>query len=514
MTAAEILLKIRALFDRRGVDEAKEATDNLGQAGKDAGDEASEGFEKAADAAKDAGEAAEDGLGKVGDAAGEAGDALKKTGEDAEQMGEAASSASVLAAGNIAKVTTVVTALAGIIKMVNEALVEGAHLVDGIKADNMAAGVESSAAAVERLNNAYARAAEMRDRLATAQQAGIDMLREEELAALELAKAQELAAAKDDDERKRIELRYAERWREVSSRREAQSTRVRQEQLIAESQANDQRLADLEEMRSAAWSEAAETNEAAMSANQRAGEKEASYWTRMKLTGPLGFQQDAAATRKEADTLRAAADKAAENYKAIVDEIESLKARQGEIAIERERLSSNVVVAARKDEAERIGNQTASRDLEQSIAERKAEEERRSQEEERAAARKAKIAELNAGIERNNERGAALADKYNEMREAWAPRIAAARERVQVERQSAATAGKIYGSFRRKGTDSTVGGYDKVVVAANERAQAAAGELSAMERELKSTLDAITDELKRLKEDSKNKAKQIRNLPD
>ena len=69
MTAAEILLKIRAMFERRGVDEAKEATDNLGQAGKDAGDEASEGFEKAADAAKDAGEAAEDGLGKVGDAA-------------------------------------------------------------------------------------------------------------------------------------------------------------------------------------------------------------------------------------------------------------------------------------------------------------------------------------------------------------------------------------------------------------------------------------------------------------
>lgn len=120
---------------------------------------------------------------------------------------------------------------------------------------------------------------------------------------------------------------------------------------------------------------------------------------------------------------------------------------------------------------------------------------------------------LNAGIEANNERGDELQRKYQEVRETYAPKLAAARERAQVERQSASNAARAFGALRREGTDSTVGGYDRVVASANQRAQSAASELASMERELAATLDAITAELRRLKEDSKNKAKQIRSLP-
>lgn len=500
MTAAEILLKIRALFERRGVDEAKEATDNLGQAGKDAGEEASEGFEKAADSAKEAGDAASEGMGKVADAAGEAGDALKQAGNSAGQMGDQAASAAIFTAGNISKVTTAVTALYGIFKMINDAIIEGQHRLAELKLDNIEAGVEGNRAAVERLARAYESASKMRTLLSSAQSAGIDMARQEQLAFLELEKARELASAKDDDERRRIELRYETQAREVNYARDEEAYQVERNALAEDYEATGRQIDDLRK-------HLAELNEAFAEAN-------ASAMSKNRIAGILETGKDAEKWRTEADRLFAVAKGYSEQIKDTSSTIADLERHQEELKIASSKNSSARFSSYLRDQAAQTTESTASRNLEQSIAERKAEEERRRQEEERAAARKAKIAELNAGIERNNERGAALADKYNEMREAWAPRIAAARERAQVERQSAATAGKIYDSFRRKGTDSTVGGYDKVVVAANERAQAAAGELAAMERELKSTLDAITDELKRLKEDSKNKAKQIRNLPD
>ncbi len=513
MTAAEILLKIKALFERKGVDDAKEAVDSLGNAGKEAGAAASEGMSDAVDAAKEAGEAASEGMGKVADAAGEAGDALRQAGDSAGQMGNQTASAATLSAGNIGKVTAVVTSLAGIVKMVTEAMVEGQHVMEGIKVDNLAAGVESNREAVERLARAYESASKMRALLASAQTAGIDMLRQEQLASLELAKARELASAKDDDERRRIELRYAAQSREIGSERDADAAKARMAQLRAEREEIDRQIADRKEQLADEEAAAAKVGRAFFVKNAEAGEKESSYWTNMPITGAFGLKKNAEMTRAEADRLQAAFEEGAAQIRASVDAIAELERRREENDLETRRAMSDLQVTRTMQQAGAISDATASRDLEKAIADRKAEEKRRREAEERAARRKAEADRLNAGIEANNERGEELQRKYQEVRETYAPKLAAARERAQVERQSAASAARAFGAFRREGTDSTVGGYDKVVASANQRAQSAASELASMERELAATLDAITAELRRLKEDSKNKAKQIRSLP-
>lgn len=514
MTAVEILLKIKALFERKGVDDAKESVDSLGNAGKEAGASASQGMSDAAHSAKEAGEAASEGMGKVADAAGNAGDAFKQAGDAAGQMGTQTASAATLSAGNIGKVTAVVTALAGIVKMVNEALVEGQHALEGITVDNLAAGVESNREAVERLARAYESASKMRTLLASAQTAGIDMLRQEQLASLELAKARELASAKDDDERRRIELRYAAQAKEIGSERDADAAKVRMAQLRAEREEIDRQIADRKEQLADEEAATARASRAFMAKNAEAGEKEASYWANTPIwAGITGAAKDAEMTRREADTLKSAFEEGAAQIRASVDAIAELERRREENDLETRRAMSDLQVTRTLQQAGEISGATASRDLEKSIADRKAEEERRREAEERAARRKAEADRLNAGIEANNERGEELQRKYQEVRETYAPKLAAARERAQVERQSAANAARAFGAFRREGTDSTVGGYDKVVASANQRAQSAASELASMERELAATLDAITAELRRLKEDSKNKAKQIRSLP-
>lgn len=240
---------------------------------------------------------------------------------------------------------------------------------------------------------------------------------------------------------------------------------------------------------------------------------ESSYWNKFVITRGLGFGEHAQMERREADESKAVMEEAVAQLKQTTEAIKTLERRQQELELKSNVLSSENYSAFLRNQAAETNEATASRDLEKSIADRKAEEERRREAEERAARRKAEADRLNAGIEANNERGEELQRKYQEVRETYAPKLAAARERAQVERQSAANAARAFGAFRREGTDSTVGGYDKVVASANQRAQSAASELASMERELAATLDAITAELRRLKEDSKNKAKQIRSLP-
>ena len=499
MTAAEILLKIKALFERKGVDEAKEAVDSLGNAGKEAGASASQGMSDAADAAKEAGEAASEGMGKVADAAGNAGDALKQAGDAAGQMGTQTASAAVFSAGNISKVTAAVTALYGIFKMVNDAIIEGQHSLAELQLDNIESGVEGNRAAVERLARAYETASKMRSLLSSAQSAGIDMARQEQLAFLELEKARELASAKDDDDRRRIELRYAAQAREVNYARDEEAYQAERNALADEYEANGQQLDDLRKHLAELNETFAEVTASAMDKNQ--------------IAGILGTGKDAEKWRAEAERLFAVAKGYEGQIKETSGTIADLEQRQEELKIASDRNSSARFASLLRNQAAQTTESTASRDLEKAIADRKAEEERRREAEERAARRKAEADRLNAGIEANNERGEELQGKYQEVRETYAPKLAAARERAQVERQSAANAARAFGAFRREGTDSTVGGYDKVVASANQRAQSAASELASMERELAATLDAITAELRRLKEDSKNKAKQIRSLP-
>ena len=488
MTAVEILLKIKSLFERKSVDEAKEAVEGVGEAGKGAGAAASEGMGKAADAVGGAAEAAD------------------KASKSVKDIGDASSSASMLTAGNIGKVSAAFAAVAAVVKMVSEAIVEMNHVMDGITTDNLAAGVDSASNAVERLERAYDAAARMRGLLATAQSAGIDMLKQEQLASLELAKARELASAKDDDERRRIELRYAAQSKDVGSEREAEAIQARMAALAAERAEVEARIADRWQMQGEQEQSLITANRAFMDKNAEAGRKESSRWTISDVYGIFGARKDAEMTRADADKLKEAAEGYAAQVKESADAISAMRQRLEEIEIEQRREESNLRVNRTLQEASKISSETASRDFEQGVADRKAAEEA-------AARRKAAVDAANARIEANNERGAALQEQYAATREEWAPRIAAARERAKVASQSAAQASRAYSAFRREGTDSTVGGYDKVVVSANQKAQAAAREVEAMERQLKATLDSIADEMKRIQADTKAIQQQIRHHP-
>ncbi len=498
MTAVEILLKIKALFERKGVDEARESVDSLGNAGKEAGASASQGMSDASDAAKEAGDAASEGMGKVADAAGEAGDALKQAGDSAGQMGSQTASAAILTAGNISKVTAAVTALYGIFKMVNDAIIEGQHRLAELKIDNIEAGVEGNRAAVERLARAYESASKMRSLLSSAQSAGIDMARQEQLAFLELEKARELASAKDDDERRRIELRYAAQAREVNYARDEEAYQAERNALADEYEATGRQLDDLRE-------HLAELNEAFAEANESAMDKN-------EIAGILGTGKDAEKWRAEADRLFAVA----KDYKAQIKEtsgtIANLEQRQEELKIASDRNSSARFSSLLRNQAAQTTESTASRDLEKSIADRKAEEERRQKEETERARINAERKRLGAEIDSAREQRDKMQEDYRATREKFAAPLAAAREKTRTAERVAQDSAKAYGMLRRGGTDSTAGGYDKVVAENNRRAQAARDEEAALERQMNTTLEAISGGIGRMNEKLKELDRKVKLL--
>ena len=498
MTAAEILLKIKALFERKGVDDAKEAVDSLGNAGKEAGASASEGMGKAADAAKEAGDTASEGMDKVADAAGNAGDALKQAGDAAGQMGSQSASAAIFTAGNISKVTAAVTALYGIFKMVNDAIVDAQHRIAELKIDNIEAGVESNRRAVERLASAYESASKMRSLLSSAQTAGIDIARQEQLAFLELEKARELASAKDDDERRRIELRYQAQAREVNYARDEEAYQAERNALAAEYEANDQQIADLREHLAQLRESFEETNASAMDKNQ--------------IAGILETGRDAEKWRAEADRLSAAAKDLSEQIKSTSDTIADLELKQKELEQRSDMNSSRRFSALLLNQAAETRESTASRDLEKSIADRKAEEERRQKEETERARINAERKRLGAEIDSAREQRDKMQEDYRATREKFAAPLAAAREKTRTADRVAQDSAKAYGMLRRGGTDSTAGGYDKVVAENNRRAQAARDEEAALERQMNTTLEAISGGIGRMNEKLKELDRKVKLL--
>jgi hypothetical protein len=283
-------------------------------------------------------------------------------------------------------------------------------------------------------------------------------------------------------------------------------------QLRAEREEIDRQIADRKEQLADEEAAAAKVGRAFFAKNAEAGEKESSYWTNMPITGAFGLKKNAEMTRAEADRLQAAFEEGAAQIRASVDAIAELERRREENDLETRRAMSDLQVTRTMQQAGAISDATASRDLEQSISDRKAEEKRRQEEEAERARISAERKRLGAEIDSAREQRDKMQEDYRATREKFAAPLAAAREKTRTAERVAQDSAKAYGMLRRAGTDSTAGGYDKVVAESTRRAQAARDEETALERQMNSTLEAISGGIGRMNEKLKELDRKVKLL--
>lgn len=203
MTAAEILIKIRALFEKKPVEEAKREVKELGKEAKTSGESGAEGMNVlgTATAAMNGNvDGAVSGIGKM----------------VASVKGLKVSMLSLSLA------TAAVTALVKLFQAWREKVAQAAQALRDIKFGNLQANVESTREAYERLEIAMTRAAAVAQADQDHRQAMRDAYREERMALLDLAEAKALAAAKDEEERGRVKLEFEGRRLEASGEADAE----------------------------------------------------------------------------------------------------------------------------------------------------------------------------------------------------------------------------------------------------------------------------------------------------
>lgn len=346
MTAVEILLKIKALFERRGIDEAKESVDSLGNAGKEAGASASQGMSDAADsakeaakevqeageAAKSAGEAGAEGLSSTGAAADKAAEKVEEVGKSAEEAGDSLKEAGksggdsfASLAGKASKVTAVLAGVGAIVKMVVDALADMNNRLMDIQLGNMEAGIESTTAALARQREAFEAGRKEQDAYFESQRQGIETMKQTELASMELAKALEMSAAKTDEERQAIAKKWDSQMGRQGTDASAEDIKVRREAAAAEVASIRERLAEREADKEAFYNKSFEYGSLALDLNAKAGEREANYWHIMPITKPFFAHGDDMA-RQNADRASAGREEYAKLHAEAAKDVDALKA--------------------------------------------------------------------------------------------------------------------------------------------------------------------------------------------
>lgn len=346
MTAAEVLLKIKALFERKGVDEAKESVDSLGEAGKEAGTSTSKGMSAAADSAKEAakevqeagdaaktaGEDGAEGLAATGAAADKAAEKVEEVGKSAGEAGESLKAAGSTGgdsfasiAGKASKVTAVLAGVGAIVKMVGDALAEMDNRLMDIQLGNMEAAIESTTAALKRQQEAYEAGRKEQDAYFESQRQGIETMKQTELASMELAKALEMAAAKTEEERQAIAKKWDAQMGRQGADADAEDIKARRDQSAAEIDSIRQRLAEREADKETFYNETAKWNRLAMDTNAYYGERKAGYWNNVTFMRPVYMARDKFA-KENADRAREGAEEYGKLFQDAAKDVEALKA--------------------------------------------------------------------------------------------------------------------------------------------------------------------------------------------
>ena len=374
MTAAEVLLKIKALFERKGVDEAKESVDSLGEAGKEAGASTSKGMSAAADSAKEAakevqeagdaaktaGEDGAEGLAATGAAADKAAEKVEEVGKSAGEAGESLKAAGSTGgdsfasiAGKASKVTAVLAGVAGIVKMVVDALADMNNRVTDIQLGNLEAGIESTTAALGRQREAYEAGRKEQDAYFESLRQGVETMKQTEIASMELANAIEMSAAKTDEERQAIAKKWDAQTGRQGADADAEDIKVRREAAAAEVASIRGRLAEREAEKETFYNETGRWNQQALDLNAAAGEREANYWHNMAITKPFFAHGDDMA-RQNADRAAQGAEEYGKLFAEAAKDVEALKAELAAAEARAAKLDLEYGVNRTKDAADRI----------------------------------------------------------------------------------------------------------------------------------------------------------------
>lgn len=374
MTATEVLLKIKALFERKGVDEAKESVDSLGEAGKEAGASTSKGMSAAADSAKEAakevqeagdaaktaGEDGAEGLAATGAAADKAAEKVEEVGKSAGEAGGSLKAAGSTGgdsfasiAGKASKVTAVLAGVAGIVKMVSDALAEMGNRLMDIQLGNMEAGIKSTAAALDRQREAFEAGRKEQDAYFESLRQGVETMKQTEIASMELAKAIEMSAAKTDEERQAIAKKWDSQMARQGSDATAEDIKVRREAAAAEVSSIRERLAEREADRDTLYNETGKWNQIAMDANAYYGERKAGYWNNVAFMRPVYMARDKFA-KENADRATQGAEEYSKLFAEAAKDVEALKAELAAAEARAAKLDLEYGVNRTKDAADRI----------------------------------------------------------------------------------------------------------------------------------------------------------------
>lgn len=250
MTAADVLIKIRTMFERKGATEATDALKQTATAAKQTGQQVTQTGQQVTQAGQQGGQ----GLNLMAAASAlmrgnfqEAANATVPLIDRIKLLGLSLTQLSIAGA--------VITGLIRLLGYIRESARSAEEALLKVRTTNIEKELSNIAEAYDKWTAASKRSGEVRDAEYEKTQKTIDSLKREALALNELAKQRELSSVTDETLRKNIEDKYATRAAGISSKYDEQASDAEVQNLLkkqkdAESEAN-QKLKTARDLRDA-----------------------------------------------------------------------------------------------------------------------------------------------------------------------------------------------------------------------------------------------------------------------
>lgn len=455
---SDIVLRIRSTFEKKPVEEATVAIDDLGKKSKDAGTSGAEGMDM------------------MGTATAAMSGNLTGVATGVAQL---ASKVKLLGASmmQLSLVAAVLTMLVKLFQAISDRAEKMAEGLRSIKSGNVEAAIGRISKSYDDMREASDRANTSRDKLFDVNAQELEAIKNLELAQIELNKQKELGAAKTDEERAAIESKYKALAMEKSKTFDAGAA-DRQRELLQAKAATSNKEADAAEQAAAEITEQVrrrqqQTSYAAGMASKKASKK--GSWGDALTLGSLSRGQEG--YQAEAETGRAAVGKGL----ADIDKLQKTAADLREAAAIYTKQAETVVVNKQATDTGYQAASTAAATDDRMRSERDANRRERER------------------IQQEIEAKSAAAARYQESTEGA---VGSAKNRADNEQREYGAARDV--AMKARGTK----GYDKVLAAAKkERDEANAAldalrqlsaERAAMLKRMNAEIQALRDTQKRL----------------
>ena len=449
---ADILMKIRTMFDSKPIDEAKKKTEDLGKTTAAAGKDASGGMNVMAAA--------------TAIMTGNINGAIAAIAPMIEKL-----KVLKLSLTQLTLVGAAIGALVALFKSMKDRAEAAAQAMAGIKNDNLRNEINSTAEAYDKLKQSMDDATAKGDAMLEYNQAMIDANKRLSLSLNDISKQRELNSAKTDDERRLIENKYKGKSDEISgmSEREKENASL-QRSIEAENEIN-RKLQEAEDRKREAVAQAESASKSAQNASAT-GRGKIGWFSALagldRYSKWDGIAKDAGASTDKAITEFGEADA---DVKRLQDQKEALR-RNREIA------QKNRDAADRERTAARMGTTRESSDIQTDMA-NKSERER-----------------LQAEIDAKNRQQEEVEERFDSMK-------SSAARGYDKEKREASMAEGVAELYRKKGDRN---GYDRALQAvAKESAEAeeAYKSMEAVAQEAAGVIASLKREIQMLQEQMK-----------